>query len=74
MWNGILGKIALTAKDKVQIEELRLTPDIDNQTVNVSVKSEVTVHPQYPVNFCSLSKTLKEISWQIKRYRLTTLK
>ena len=38
MWNGILGKIALTAKDKVQIEELRLTPDIDNQTVNVSVK------------------------------------
>lgn len=38
MWNGILGKIALTAKDKVQIEELRLTPDIDNQTVNVSIK------------------------------------
>lgn len=65
---------SIDSKDKVQIEELRLTPDIDNQTVNVSVKSEVTVHPQYLVNFCSLSKTLKEISWQIKRYRLTTLK
>ena len=38
IWNGILGKIALTAKDKVRIEELRLTPNIDNQTVNVTVK------------------------------------
>lgn len=38
MWNGILGKIALTAKDKVRIEELRLTPNIDNQTVNVTVE------------------------------------
>lgn len=38
MWNGILGKIALTARDKVRIEELRLTPDIDRQTVSVTVK------------------------------------
>lgn len=38
IWNGVLGKIALTARDKVRIEELRLTPDIDNQTVSVTVK------------------------------------
>lgn len=38
MWNGILGKIALTAKDKVRMEELRLTPDVDNNTIRVSVK------------------------------------
>ncbi|MDR2916384.1 MAG: glycoside hydrolase family 2 [Tannerella sp.] len=39
MWNGILGRISLTAKDKVFIEELRLTPDVDRQKVVVSVKS-----------------------------------
>lgn len=38
MWNGILGKIALTAKDKVRMEELRLTPDVNNNTIRVSVK------------------------------------
>lgn len=40
MWNGILGRIALTAKDKVRIEELRLTPDVDHQKINVTVKIE----------------------------------
>ncbi len=39
MWNGILGRISLTVKEKVCIEELRLTPDVDQQKVVVSVKS-----------------------------------
>lgn len=38
IWNGILGRISLTAKDKISIEELRLTPDVDNGKVNVAVK------------------------------------
>lgn len=40
MWNGILGKMTLTAKDKIRIKELHLTPDIDNQKVNVTVRIE----------------------------------
>ncbi len=38
MWNGILGNIMLTARDKVRIEELRLTPDVDGRSVGVRVK------------------------------------
>lgn len=37
MWNGILGKMTLTAKDHSYIEELRLIPDADQQKVAVSV-------------------------------------
>lgn len=40
MWNGILGQIVLTAKDKMQIKDLRLTPDVDTQSLHVSVKVE----------------------------------
>ncbi len=45
MWNGILGRIALTAKDQVQIDELRITPDVDNQRVMVTVKLGGNVSP-----------------------------
>lgn len=45
MWNGMLGRITLTAKDKAQIEELRLTPDIDRQTVSVTVKIKNSSSP-----------------------------
>ncbi len=38
MWNGILGKIELTARDKSYMEELRLVPDADQRKVTVSVK------------------------------------
>lgn len=38
MWNGILGRISLTAKEKIGIEELHLTPDVDNKKVNVAVR------------------------------------
>lgn len=38
MWNGILGKMSLTAKSKTHIEELRITPDIDQKNITVSVK------------------------------------
>lgn len=40
MWNGVLGKIVLTAKDKMQIRDLCLIPDIDTQTLRVNVKME----------------------------------
>lgn len=39
MWNGMLGKIALTAKDKVRIDEVKLTPDVDSRSVKVTVKT-----------------------------------
>lgn len=38
MWNGILGKIALNVKSENYIDELRLTPDVDNKKVSVSAK------------------------------------
>lgn len=38
IWNGILGRIVLTAKDKISIEDLRLTPDVDNKKVSVALK------------------------------------
>ncbi len=38
MWNGILGKIALAAKNKVNIDELQITPDIYNKKIAVYVK------------------------------------
>lgn len=38
IWNGILGRMLLTAKDKISIEELHLTPDVDNRKVNVAVR------------------------------------
>ncbi len=38
MWNGVLGEIKLTAKDRVRIDELRLVPDVDNRLVKVTVK------------------------------------
>lgn len=40
MWNGILGKMVLQAKDKTYIDELRLTPDVDNKKINVMVKTK----------------------------------
>ncbi len=43
MWNGILGHMSLTAKDKTSIEELRLTPDVDNKKVIVAVKTSSPV-------------------------------
>ncbi|WP_076932178.1 sugar-binding domain-containing protein [Proteiniphilum saccharofermentans] len=39
IWNGILGRMSLTAKDKISIEELRLTPNVDNKKVNVAVRT-----------------------------------
>lgn len=38
MWNGILGKITLSAEEKIRIDDLQLIPDVDNQKVNVVVK------------------------------------
>ncbi len=38
MWNGILGQMTLTAKEKVRVEELQLIPDVDHQAVKVVVK------------------------------------
>lgn len=38
MWNGILGKIVLSVKNKTYIDELRLTPDVDNKKISVSLK------------------------------------
>ncbi len=38
MWNGVLGKIALNAKSKSYIDELRLTPDVDNNKISAFVK------------------------------------
>lgn len=43
LWNGILGRITLTAKEKISIEELRLTPDVDNGKVNVVVRTSSPV-------------------------------
>lgn len=43
IWNGILGRISLTAKDRVNIEELHLTPDVDNKRVKVAVKISSSV-------------------------------
>src|SRR5690554_2839334 len=43
LWNGILGQITLTAKEKISIEELRLTPDVDNGKVNVVVRTSSPV-------------------------------
>jgi len=43
IWNGILGRISLTAKDRVNIEELHLTPDVDNKKVNVAIKISSSV-------------------------------
>lgn len=40
MWNGILGKICLTAKEKGHIRDLQLFPDVDNRKVNVLVRME----------------------------------
>ena len=38
MWNGVLGKLALIAKNKSYIEELQITPNVDKQTVTVYTK------------------------------------
>lgn len=38
MWNGILGKIALIAKSKINIDELQISPDVDNKKIVVFVK------------------------------------
>lgn len=38
MWNGVLGKMLLSAKNKTYIDDLRLTPDVDNKKVSVSLK------------------------------------
>ena len=37
MWNGILGRISLTARDKVVIDELCITPDVDNHKARVAI-------------------------------------
>ena len=42
LWNGMLGKITLAAKNDVRIEELRLTPDIDHWKITVTVKLAIT--------------------------------
>lgn len=38
MWNGILGQITLTAKDKINIDQMQFFPDVDNQEVKVKVR------------------------------------
>ncbi|OFX81941.1 MAG: glycoside hydrolase family 2, partial [Bacteroidetes bacterium GWC1_47_7] len=43
IWNGVLGRISLTAKDEIFIEELRLTPDVDHGKVNVVVSTSAPV-------------------------------
>ena len=43
IWNGVRGRISLTAKDEIFIEELRLTPDVDNGKVNVVVSTSAPV-------------------------------
>ena len=35
-WNGIVGKIALTAYPKHFIQKMKLVPDVDNHTISVS--------------------------------------
>lgn len=59
MWNGMLGRMTLTAKDKVQIEELRLTPDIDKQTVSVTVKIKNSASPTTAGRLLFSAKTPK---------------
>lgn len=66
MWNGILGQIALTAKEKAYIQELRLTPDVDNTKVNVTVKVSSPVSGQMQLTVKSPSgKTLPAVKVQV---------
>jgi Glycosyl hydrolases family 2, sugar binding domain len=37
IWNGIIGRIALIARDKVRIDELALRPDLAHSSVQVTV-------------------------------------
>ncbi|NDV57850.1 glycoside hydrolase family 2 protein [Bacteroides sp. 519] len=66
MWNGILGQIALTVKEKAYIQELRLTPDVDNAKVNVAVKVSSPVSGQMQLTVKSPSgKTLPAVKVQV---------
>lgn len=38
LWNGVLGHMTLEARPAVRLEELRLTPNADNGSVNVKVR------------------------------------
>ncbi len=38
MWNGVLGRMTLEAHERVWIEDMRLTPDVDRKQVNVLLK------------------------------------
>lgn len=40
MWNGVLGRMVLEAKDEASIGELRLVPDVDGSRVEVRVRLE----------------------------------
>lgn len=36
-WNGIIGEIACIAKDKIQIEQVQIYPDIDKNTARIKI-------------------------------------
>lgn len=38
MWNGVLGRMVLEAKDKIYVKELLLMPDVDHHKLDVTVK------------------------------------
>ncbi len=58
-WNGIVGELTLTAVEKIAIENVKVFPNIANQTVKIKVRVNNTLSEQKKVRLTALSQLKK---------------
>ncbi len=59
-WNGVLGKVMLTSKPKISIENVKLTKNSDQISFNVKMNSYTENSPRFSIIYTSKGKRLKK--------------